>query len=353
MGKESEDRKKQVKDLIALNDELENYFRNTVIPQLFVDADLILRKFTPPAMKQFDLSSADLGKHISDVVHNIRYPTIIDNITEVIESNQDLEKEIQTTDRRWFQMNILPYIIQKENKTNGVIITFVDITDRIEVLKGYEKLNQRYEKLNLNYENIFYSVSHDLRSPLVNIEGLIQLLQGLPDKGSPDASSIIDVIGVSVKKLRQTIEDITDISAKIGRIDFVEEAAKVSLEGIIEDVQFALKDKIYETDAKIITEFNVPVIRFSKKNIRSIIYNLLSNAIKYKAPDRAPEICLKTEKFNGYILLSVKDNGVGIPEDKQEVIFSRYTRIKKDVEGTGVGLFIVKKWWKRVVVKLR
>ena len=342
-GQESEDKDKYIRSLTGLNDELENYFRNTIIPQLFVDADFILRKFTPPAMKHFNLSSADVGKHINDVSHNIRYPTIVENITEVIESKQDLEKEIQTTDLRWYQMNVLPYIIQKENKTNGVIITFVDITDRIEVLKGYEKLNQRYEKLNLNYENIFYSVSHDLRSPLSNIEGLIQLLQGVPDKGSQDASSIIDVLFASVRNLRQTIEDITEISAKIGGNGFEEEVEKVRLEKIIEDVQFALKDKIFETDAKITTEFNVPKIRFSKKNIRSIIYNLLINAIKFKAPDRAPEVFIKTEKLNGYILLSVKDNGVGIPEDKQEVIFSRYTRIRTDVEGTGVGLFIVKK----------
>ena len=69
----------------------------------------------------------------------------------------------------------------------------------------------------------------------------------------------------------------------------------------------------------------------------------MSNAIKYKAPDRVPEILIKTEKLNDHILLSVKDNGRGIAEDKQEIIFSRYTRLTDDVEGTGVGLFIVKR----------
>lgn len=54
----------KIKKLIKLNDELENYFRNTIIPQLFVDRDLILRKFTPPAMKQFSLKIADVGKNI-------------------------------------------------------------------------------------------------------------------------------------------------------------------------------------------------------------------------------------------------------------------------------------------------
>lgn len=321
-------------NIIKLNDELENYFRNTVIPQLFVDANLILRKFTPPAMKHFNLSSADVGRHINDVSNNIRFPTIIENITEVIESNQDLEKEIQTTDLRWYQMNILPYVIRKENRTNGVIITFLDITDRIEVLKGYERLNR-------NYEHIIYSASHDLRGPLSNIEGLIKLLKDNFKKEKEDSMDIVDLINQSVENLKKTVEEITDI--RKNRNDFAELVEKINFENIVENAQLALKNKILETNAKITTEFNVSEINFSRKDIRSIIYNLLSNAIKYKAADRAPEIFIKTEKLNEYVLLSVKDNGLGIEEDKQEMIFSRYTRLRNDVEGTGVGLFIVKR----------
>ncbi len=61
------DKTEQIKELTALNNELENYFRNTIIPQLFVDNDLILQKFTPPAMKQFSLHDGDVGKSLSDI----------------------------------------------------------------------------------------------------------------------------------------------------------------------------------------------------------------------------------------------------------------------------------------------
>src|SRR5690606_20258874 len=123
MGESSKNSGKLEK-LIELNDELENYFNNAIIPQLFVDANMILRKFTPAAMTHFKLSVSDVGRHIDEVSNNIRFPTIIDNINEVIVDNKDLEKEIQTTDKKWYQMNILPYIIRKQNRTNGVIITF-------------------------------------------------------------------------------------------------------------------------------------------------------------------------------------------------------------------------------------
>lgn len=60
----------QIEKLIEQNDELENYFRNTIIPQLFVDANLILQKFTPPAMRQFTLSKEDIGRSITDIKEN-------------------------------------------------------------------------------------------------------------------------------------------------------------------------------------------------------------------------------------------------------------------------------------------
>ncbi|HET8859026.1 ATP-binding protein [Marivirga sp.] len=112
---------------------------------------------------------------------------------------------------------------------------------------------------------------------------------------------------------------------------------------MIDDVQLSLKDKIFKYSAKINSELEVSEIMFSRKKIRSIGYNLLSNAIKYTPKDRAPQIYIKTEQLSGYVLLSVKDNGIGIAKEKQDKIFSRYSRIVTDVEGMGVGLFIVKR----------
>ncbi|MCC9166352.1 sensor histidine kinase [Pontibacter harenae] len=331
MIKASSDNKGKFKKLIELNDELENYFNNTIIPQLFVDANMILRKFTPAAMKHFKLSADDVGRHIDEVSNNIRFPTIIENITEVIESSKDLEKEIQTTDKVWYQMNILPYIIRKENRTNGVIITFIDINDRIQILKGYEKLSR-------DYENIIHSISHDIKGPISNMEGLIRILKTIPES-EEDNKLIIDMLSESVGNLRRTVEDLADVNYDM---EFAKEPERVNFENVIEDAKLALRDKIAESNAKISTQIGVTEINFSRKNIRSIIYNLLSNAIKYRKPDSEPVITISTEIAEEQIMLKVSDNGLGIAEDKQQDIFNRYTRLHTDVEGTGVGLFIVK-----------
>ncbi|GAB3202130.1 two-component system phosphate regulon sensor histidine kinase PhoR [Pontibacter aydingkolensis] len=321
----------KLEKLIKLNDELENYFNNTIIPQLFVDADMILRKFTPAAMKHFKLSQSDVGKHIDEVSNSIRFPTIIENITEVIENRKDLEKEIQTTDKMWYQMNILPYIIKKENRANGVIITFIDINDRIQILKGYEKLHR-------DYENIIHSISHDIKGPLSNIEGLIRILKEAP-KSEEDNKLIIDMLSQSVGNLRKTVNELADIDNDTA---FAREPERVNFENVIEDAKLALRDKIEETSAQINTQIEETGVNFSRKNVRSIVYNLLSNAIKYSKPDSKPEIDIRTEKSGDAILLTVSDKGMGIAEDKVASVFDRYSRMHGEVEGTGVGLFIVK-----------
>lgn len=321
----------KLEKLIELNDELENYFNNTIIPQLFVDADMILRKFTPAAMTHFKLSASDVGRHIDEVSNNIRFPTIIDNIHEVIESSQSLEKEIQTTDKKWYQMNILPYIIKKENRTNGVIITFIDINDRIQILKGYEKLHR-------DYENIIHSISHDIKGPLSNMEGLIRILKGTL-KSEQEYKQIIDMLSRSVDNLRKTVDELADIDNDSA---FAREPERVNFENVIEDAKLALRDKIEETNAQISTHIEEAEVNFSRKNVRSIVYNLLSNAIKYSKLDSKPVINIQTERSGDAILLTVSDKGIGIAEDKLESVFDRYSRLHDTVEGTGVGLFIVK-----------
>lgn len=326
--------KEEIKKLIILNDELENYFRNTIIPQLFVDANLILRKFTPPAMKQFQLSEADIGTHIDEISHRIRFPTFMENIKEVIDTGADFEKEIQTTDLRWFQMNILPYKIYKENRTNGVIITFVNITERIRNLLEIEKLNA-------DHETFIYSISHDVKGPLANLESLVDIWLKIEEKDSKDSLNVIAMIENSIKTLKVIVEELADVT-KI-RHHVLTQGEVVNLENIIEEVKFTLYDKIKASNAKINKEINVAEINIVKKNIRSILYNLLSNAIKYKSPDQSPEIFIKTEEIDEFIMLSIRDNGIGIAEDKLKIIFSEFSRVSQDVEGTGIGLYIVSK----------
>ncbi|MDB5122068.1 MAG: histidine kinase [Mucilaginibacter sp.] len=324
---------RQIKKLIKLNNELENYFRNTIIPQLFVDAHLILRKFTPPAMKQFSLSNDDLGKPIHDVKDNIRFPSIVENIQQVIDCNEILEKEIQTTDHRWFQMNIIPYIAQKDNKANGVIITFVEITMRIKDLKEQERLIS-------DHETLLDTISHDIKSPLTSMVLTINQLKKVSHEKPDEFKTLFNLLENSIRKLQLIINDLTDAGKQKHKYKAQEEL--LNFENILEDVRLTLAGNIRESGAVIKSEIDVSEIFYSRRKLRSIVYNLINNAIKFMPAERKPEIVIKTQREKNHIVITVKDNGIGIDKTKQDAVFSKYFRVENAIEGSGIGLYLVK-----------
>ncbi len=323
----------QIESLIELNHELENYFRKTIIPQLFVDADLILKKFTPPAMKQFCLFSDDIGKSINDIKDNFRFPTIIDNIHQVIDSNEILEKEIQTTDLRWYQMNIIPYVERKGNKSNGVIITFVEITMRIKDLKDQEKLIS-------DHETLLDTISHDIKTPLTSLVLAIDLFKNVSSEDPKQFQSLLKVVENGIRKMQNIINELTDTRKQEHK--YKAEVELINFEHVLEDVRLTITDNIFKSGAVIKSEVNVSEITFSRRKLRSIVYNLISNAIKFKSPERKLEIFIKTKREDNFIIISVKDNGIGIDASKQDDIFSKYFRMENAIEGSGIGLYLVK-----------
>ena len=328
----------QITALIELNDELENYFRNTIIPQLFVDANMVLRKFTPPAMKQFNLHMDDVGRPIEDIKDNFRFHNIIENIQQVITTGEILEKEIQTTDLRWFQMNILPYIMEKGRKTNGAIITFVDITSRIRDLKEQEKLISEHELL-------LDTISHDIKTPLTSLGLTIEMLRKVPEKGMARFPALLEKVENSLLKMKDIIHDLTDSRQFNNRYKAVEEL--LNFEHILEDVRLTLAPQILESGAVIKSKIYHSEIIFVRRKLRSILYNLINNAIKYRDLDRPLQIAIEVSQEDDFITITVVDNGRGIADHDFEKIFSKYERVALDVDGSGIGLYLI-----REIIKL-
>jgi len=327
------DKSQQIKELTKTNDELENYFRNTIIPQLFVDGQLKLQKFTPPAMKQFSLAAGDVGKHIKEIKDNFRFPTIVDDIKEVIQSNEILEKEIQTTDKRWYQMNIIPYVKIEDNKTDGVIITFVETTMRIEYLKELERLVAEHEIL-------LDTISHDIKNPLANLVIAIELFKDVSPNDETEFKSLLKIVDSALTKMHKLITELTEIRKDNSKYKPEEELLK--FEDILEDVRLTLSDNIIAAKAIITSKINISEITFSKRKLRTIVYNLINNAIKFRATKKQPKIFVTTKKQKDFMIISVKDNGIGIKKKNLEAIFTKYYRVENKIEGSGIGLYLVK-----------
>src|SRR5690606_18777967 len=138
-----------------------------------------------------------------------------------------------------------------------------------------------------------------------------------------ETETLLELMEQSVNRFKTTILDLTEIS-KVQR-DHDNDFNEVSLDEIIDDVKLTILDKIKESDVHIRADLSeVKKIRFSRKNIKSIIYNLLSNAIKYRDPDKVPEVYIKTIETEDYFVLIIQDNGLGIPENNLEKVFTMF-----------------------------
>lgn len=328
--------KNDARQLRKLNFDLSNYFSNTIIPQLFVDADLILRIFTPPAMTQFSLTYDHVGRNIGEVKDNLRYPHVVEDIQDVIENtNKILEKEVQTTDGRWFQMNIVPYIEHEKDVINGVIITFVDITRRLKALRELEKLNSQYKTLK-------YALAHDIRQPISTITLIADgLLMAHQKNDSVQFGKWIKTLKESSSTLDAMVEDFT--SAKVEENGESSEEKALNIEEICHNILTALKGEIKEKKIRIIIDLKVAEIIFPRTSLRSVFYNLIYNAVKFSDPKKNSEIKISTEEVDGFVVLCVQDNGLGIPLKDQRQVFKKSSRLSENIQGTGMGLYVVKK----------
>lgn len=240
---------------------------------------------------------------------------------------------------------------------NGEIIkwfgTCTDIQEQREILEELEKtkedlhssneeLNESIDELsriNQELDNFVYSASHDLKAPLNNIEGLVGLLEPTDDRDTEQVE-ILQLISKSVRQFKEVVNDMT-FMAQTAKEN--QEMHLVDFPTLMSEIKNDLRHLINSTGATIVLDLDIKYIQYLRKEVRSILSNLMANAIKYKHPDRSPRITVRTTVTSKEILLEVEDNGRGIEAEYIPELFDKYFRISSTIEGSGLGLFIVKK----------
>jgi PAS domain S-box-containing protein len=220
----------------------------------------------------------------------------------------------------------------------GYVGAAVDITE-------LKQANEQLVRINNDLDNFVYTASHDLKAPISNIEGLLHALMLTPPTESMQSEQVQYLLGLmqdSVERFTKTIANLTDV-VKLQK-ENSEEAVVVNLEEVIQDVCLDLETMRKSVGAQVeVDVIAFPAIRFSAKNLRSVVYNLLSNALKYHSPDRPSRIVIRCETTPEYQVLSISDNGLGIEAGRMGQLFTMFKRFHDHVEGSGIGLYMVKK----------
>jgi PAS domain S-box-containing protein len=206
--------------------------------------------------------------------------------------------------------------------------------------------NQQLSFINADLDNFIYTASHDLRAPISNIEGLMAALRKNLSPESLNTPVVIKLTGLidsSIDRFKKTLSELTEIT-KLQRAGSGEDVSLIKLKDIFDDAKLDLAPQIEEAKAQVqIRLEDCPAIEFSAKNARSIAHNLLSNAIKYRSEQRPAQVLVSCTTLDNYLLLKVEDNGLGMNLSQENKIFAMFKRLHDHVEGTGVGLYIVKK----------
>ncbi len=207
------------------------------------------------------------------------------------------------------------------------------------------KANALLSQVNTDLDNFVYTASHDLKAPVSNIQGLIQLLErnlSSEDKSTPATQKALEMMKQSIARFTNTIADLTEVARLQKQFD--QPIKLIDLCEVIQQVMQDIAPDIEKADAQIMVEVDgCGPVRFAPKNLRSVVYNLLSNAIKYSDPHRKLVIRIACKETKGYQILSVADNGLGVDMKYKKKLFAMFQRLHTHVEGSGVGLYIVKK----------
>lgn len=301
-----------------------------------------------------------LGRPVREVVGEKAYQGVKQYIERAL-AGERLDFESRMPYREDFVKHIrTSYVPDFRNGNVAGFYTLVqDITEQVEARLQIEErqkqakdladelkaANEQLIRTNVDLDNFIYAASHDLKAPIFNIEGLMRILvDSLPRQviETQGLEEVTGMIAVSIERFKRTIDHMTDVT-KLQK-EHNQEAVVVDLAEVIREVMLDLSSQLEAANAQLDVDVaSCSVIRFSEKNLRSVVYNLFSNAIKYASPNRTPKIQIQCQTKGKYDILSISDNGLGMDLRKKNKLFSMFGRLHDHVEGSGVGLYMVKK----------
>jgi PAS domain S-box-containing protein len=247
-------------------------------------------------------------------------------------------------DGNWSEISFSP--IYEKHQVIGVACHSRDITERMETELELERQNKELIKTNFELDRFVYSVSHDLRSPLTSIMGLVSFIE--EETAEPETLEHVKMIKSGIDRLDGFIKNILSYS-RTNRTKT--EISKIELTEIAEEVVETLRHirDAEGIDFEIAFEENQPFYS-DKQSLFTLFENIVSNAIKFhKKENIGNYIKISGQTHKDFLDLTIEDNGIGIPSEHQDRIFEMFFRSSAKIAGSGIGLYIVKE----IVAKLQ
>ncbi|NNT72640.1 PAS domain S-box protein [Flavobacterium sp. IMCC34852] len=240
----------------------------------------------------------------------------------------------------WVNFSMIP-VTNKDGEHSHWISIQRDVTEEKNKEKEREQLIRELTQNNKDLKQFSYITSHNLRAPLSNLTGLLNLVEDMPIE-DPELKEIIAGFTKSTHLLNETINDLVKVVIIKDNPSIQKE--KVLIKEIFENVfnQLSFLIGLHKPILKIDLE-EVTILNINKSYLESIFLNLLTNAIKYRSENKQLRVSISSKIVDDHLVLTFKDNGIGIDLVRnKDKIFGLYQRFHNHPDSKGLGLYLVK-----------
>lgn len=322
------------------SDDLQNILYSTNVATLFLDAELRIRYFTPATRAIFNVIPGDIGRPLADLQPLADDNLLLGDARIVLHDSNTIEREISGPGGSWFQRRIFPYRTH-DDRVEGVVITFIEITERRRAGIALEEARRAAERSNRGKSRFLAVASHDLRQPLQSLKLLQEnLLQRLDDEASRELVMQFDVMLDSMTGMLNSLLDINQIESGVLQV----EKKAFPAADILTRLQTEFRPLAEKASVTLRLVPTRQILFSDPRLLEVMLRNLLANAIKYTPPHG--RILLGCRHCGDMIRIEVWDTGIGIAADQLEPIFEEFHQVdnpaRERERGFGLGLTIVR-----------
>lgn len=240
----------------------------------------------------------------------------------------------------WFR-SVYSRVLDANQNILGIQIISEDITEQKKAESQKDLFTRELEQKNNELESFSYTISHDLKNPMITVEGFIGVLENDINRGQFDkAKYYMDLIRDAIKKMDALLKDILELS-RIGRIIYP--PVHIPFQEVVDEMMLVLKPRLENDEVEIEIEDDLPTVFCDKTRIIEVMINLVENAYKYMGEQKEPIIQIGSQERAQEYLIFVSDNGIGIEPKYHDKVFQLFDQLNPNANGTGLGLALVKR----------
>ena len=254
--------------------------------------------------------------------------------------NFEIQMKRQDGSHAWLSLN-LQIVYDDGDRPLYYEGTSQDITHRKQADEEREGLIQELEKRNEELERFTYTVSHDLKSPLITIQGFLGFVEKDARAGNLELlKADIERIAKATQQMRQLLDELLELS-RVGRL--INPSEVVPFTDLVEEALALVSGRLMQQAMQVDITPNLPEVFVDRRRLVEVLQNLIDNAAKFMGDQPSPCIEIGAELVDSEMAFFVRDNGIGIISAYQESVFGLFDRLDPEIEGTGIGLALVKR----------